>query len=636
MKKTNYKIYEELESAKLSYDTSVNILEVDLANSLGALTFLQKLKIRMIEFYSNSKYLNGMKDELGRDKPFFNIINGVIDTENAAKDLDTKDLEVVSMDGNHVQEAFLLGKEIKVWMNQENYGKSLNDQRDIHSRYGSLLVKKYTYTDENGKKRLQIQLPAWKNVWNNQIDILKNPIVELHWMLPSEMLRMSEWHQDQVKEAIKFAKKNPKNGGRVPVYELRGEFPRSYFKETQEDDFKLPEDDFDYSYQCYYLSGEIGGKKFNLYEEDDTERVYKYLARKPKPGRAFGVGVPEEGEEAQVYTNDAVLKQFRAMEYTSKVIGQTASKKLKGRNMLTETDDGTILEIEENRPITNLNLLPAGGLGQYQALISQWYDQFEKSSSAYGGQRGAQAKSHTPYRSTALQLQQSQAVFVQLRQEFGLFQEEIFNDWVLPFQAEQLTTEHILASDFTPEELKEIDRNFATYQANEAAAKFILTPGDPRNPKNITQEQYDAYLQLNKEMMQKNKAHRFLQIPKNYYKNLKAKVYVLTTGEQKDKAQVMESIANIMMIYAKNPQALQDPVLSLLFKEAVQMSGIGISSVQLMAAINEQAKQIQQQQQSALASASSAPGAPGGTNNMPMAKTEAAVNTKAPTYAPTA
>lgn len=623
MKKTNYKIYDELESAKLSYDSSVNILETDSANSLGALTFLQKLKIRMIEFYSNSKYLNGMKDELGRDKPFFNIINGVIDTENAAKDLDTKDLEVVSIDGNHVHESFLLGKEVKIWMNQENYGKSLNDQRDIHSRYGSLLVKKYTYTDEDGKKRLCVQLPAWKNVWNNQIDILKNPIVELHWMLPSEMLKMKAWHQDQVKEAIKFAKKNPKNGGRVPVYEMRGEFPRSYFKETQEENFKLPEDDFDYSYQCYYLSGEIGGKKFNLYEEDDTERVYKYLARKPKPGRAFGVGVPEEGEEAQVWTNDAVLKQFRAMEYTSKVVVQTPSKKLKGRNMLTETDDGTVLETEENKPITAVPLLPAGGLGQYQTLITQWYDQFEKSSSAYGGQRGAQAKSHTPYRSTALQLQQSQAVFVQLRQEFGLFQEEIFNDWVLPFLAEQLTKEHVLASDFTPEELKEIDTNFATYQANKAAAEKILA-GEIVYP-----DQYDAYLQLNKEMMQKNKAHRFLEIPKNYYKNLKAKVYVLTTGEQKDKAQVMESIANIMMIYAKNPQALQDPVLSLLFKEAVQMSGIGISSVQLMAAINEQAKMMAQQQQM---QAQAGPGTPG-TNNMPMAQTEAAVN-KEPAYAP--
>lgn len=623
MKKTNYKIYEELVKVKTDYDTSVNILETDTTNALGALQFLQKAKIRMIEFYSNSQYLKGMKDELGRDKPFYNIINGVIDTENTAKDLDTKDIEVVSMDGNHAHQAFLLGKELKVWMNQENYGKCLNDQRDIHSRYGSLLVKKYTFTDDDGNKRLCIQTPAWKNVWNNQIDILKNPIVELHWMLPSEMLRKEVWDKAQVKEAIKYAKKNPKNGNRVPVYEMRGEFPRSFYKETQEDNYKLPEDDFDYSYQCYYFSGEISGKKFLLYAEDDTERVYKYLARKPKPGRAFGVGVPEEGEEAQVWTNDAVLKQFRAMEYTSKVVTQTATKKLKGRNLLTETDDGTILEHEENKPITPVQLLPSGGLTQYQNLIAQWYDQFEKTSSAYGGQRGAQAKSHTPYRSTALQLQQSQAVFVQLAEEFGLFQEEIMNDWVLPFLGDRLTSEHILASDFTPEELKEIDTNFATYKANEAAKVKILSD------KVVTPEQYDAYLELEKEMMGKNKAHRFLQIPKNYYKDLKAKVYVLTTGEQKDKAQVLESIANIMMIYAKNPQALQDPVLSLLFKEAVNMSGIGISSVQLMAAINEQAKMIANQ----TLPTSETP-TPDNPNNMPMAKTEAAVN-KTPSYATT-
>lgn len=579
------KIYDELSKVKKRYNTRINILE-NADQSIGALRFWQKELIRMIEFYSNSKYLNGQKDELGRDKPFYNIVNGVIDTENAAKDIDTKNISILSMDGDHQHEAFMMNHELKKWMNETNFAKTLNDIRDTHSRYGGVLVKKVHGVDDDGNKQLFIELPAWKNVWNDQVDILNQPIVEIHWMLPSELLGMKGWKNQA--QAIKQAMDKDTNRFRVPVYEMRGTFPRSYFKEISDPNYKVSDDDLnDWSYQLYYLAGTPDQGMICLYEEDDTEQVYKFLARKPKPGRAMGVGVIEEGEEAQVWTNDAVLKQYRAMEYSSKVVGQSASRKLKGRNMLTEVDDGQILEHEENKPITVVPLVPSGGMAQFGNIITQWYDQFEKASSAYNAQRGAQGLSHTPARLAMLQLQQSKGVFQIIRQDMGFLIEDILNDWVLPFLADQLTKEHILASEFSPEELKEIDHNFATYNANEEAKKRILAD------EIVYPEDYASFMQSTKDSMAKNKAHRFLDIPKNYYKDLDAKVYVNTTDEQKDRADVLEKITNIMMIYAKNPGALQDPVLSLLFKEAVEVSGIGISSVQLMAAINDQGKMMQ-------------------------------------------
>lgn len=587
-----YKIYDELANVKSAYNQSVDLLEAE-SGGVGViggqrLSFSQRAKIRMIEFYSNSKYLNGQKDELGRDKPFYNIVNGVIDVENAAKDLDSKDMEVVDLDGNHSQDAFLFGKEVQVWMNFENWGKTLNDMRDVHSRYGSLLVKKHVYYDENNKKRICVQLPAWKNIWNDQVNLLGSPIVEIQWMLPSEIMKMTEWHKDQKEALIKYWKKTYPRKRRIPVYEMRGEFPRSFYKQMT-DETTVMEDSTDYSYQLYYMGGEADGKLFNLYEEDDTEKVYKYLARKPKPGRAFGWGVIEEGEEAQVWTNDAVLKQFRALEYSSKVVGQSASKKLRGRNLLTEVDDGQVLEHEEGKPITTVPLVPAGGMPQFQSLIQQWYDQFEKASSAYDAQRGGQAKSHTPARLQSLQLQQSGSVFKTLRQEFGIFVSEIFNDWIMPFLAEQLTTEHILAAEFTPDELKELDNNYAIYETNKKAKEAILSG------KIVSPEDYDAYMQTAKDVVAKGKGRRFLQIPKDKYKDLKAKLMFVTTGEQKDRAAILESVQNIMMMYMKNPAITQDPVLALLFKEIINMSGLGVSSIQLMAAIQEQAKQLQAQ-----------------------------------------
>lgn len=568
-------IHQELEHIKTNYEKTIDLVD--------GLPFSQKDKIRTIEYYSNSRYLNGQTDELNREKPFFNILNAICDVENSAKDVDTKDIQITSDDANHYLESWLLSKDIYVWMKEENFAKTLNDMRDIHTRYGSLLVKKVT---KNGK--LVLEMPEWKNTITDQVDIIGGTIVETHFMTASQLLKMTEWKNvEQVLEKLK-------NGGtnkRIPVYEVRGDFSKATYKDANGEKFSA-EDERVYSYQLYYLAGnpiESGKEEdFNsfvmLYCEDDTEKVYKYLARKPKAGRAYGVGVMEEGEEAQVWTNDAVLKQARAMEYTTKVVGQSASKKLKGRNLLTEVDDGTILETEENKPITALNLLPSGGLQQYNNLITQWYDQLQKTTSAYAAQRGETPPSGTPFRLQATILQQSNNVFKTLQQEFGIFLTEIIEDWVMPYLTTKLNKEHILAYDFSPEELKEIDAKFSYASANKIAVERILSGGS------ITPEEYQTFVDNYDNFIKQTKSQRFIDIPKDFYKNLKVKVTVNITGEQRNKAATLESLNNILITYASNPNLAQDPVASQLLTKIIELSGAGISPIQITGAINEKAK----------------------------------------------
>jgi len=577
-------IQEELQNIKQNYDKTI-----DLVNGLH---FSQKEQIRTIEFYNNSQYLNGQKDELGREKPFMQILNAICDVENTAKDLDTKDISITSDDSNHYLESWLLSKDIQVWMKESNFAKILNDMRDTHTRYGSLLVKKVVKDGE-----LTLELPEWKNVITDQVDIMQGAIIETHYKTASQVSKMTEWDKKGIKLILEKLKGKGSNK-RIPIYEIRGEFPKSYIKEVNGEKH-TPKDERTYSYQLYYIAGlpQESGKETTfdtlipLYWEDDTEKVYKYLARKPKAGRSFGVGVMEEGEEAQVWTNDAVLKQHRAMEYTTKVIGQTASKKLKGRNLLNETDDGTILETEENKPITALNLLPSGGLQQYNNLITQWYQQLEKTTSAYAPQRGDAPPSGTPFRLQATVLQQSSSVFKTLQQELGIFITEIFEDWIMPHQAKKLNREHILAYEFSPEELKEIDEKFTTKMANQRAIDAILSG------KMVTQEEYDGWIENYDEFIKQTKSQRFIEIPKNFYKNLKAKVTVNITGEQRNKAATLESLNNILITYASNPNLSQDPVASKLLTKIIELSGAGISPVQITSAINEKAKKDAEQLQ---------------------------------------
>jgi len=569
-------------------------------NILAGLPFKEADMIRTIEFYSNSRYLGGQTDEQDRPKPFYNIVNGFCDVENAAVDIDTKDISVTSDTASNYTLSFLVTKDIYQWMKAANFGKTLNDMRDTHTRYGSLLVKKCIYTDEDGKKQLKIEIPEWKNVISSQTNKLDNPIIEMHFMSPSKLLKKKDvWQNTKqvVEDAVKAGA-----GKEIKVYEVRGEFPVSYYKnivneQTSNPDKKeeiLDGDDTTFTYQLYYFSGGVESNidangKFTgtltpMYWENNTEQVYKYKARKPKSGRAFGVGVIEEGEEAQVQTNNAVLKQTRAMEYTSKVVGQSASKKLKGRNLLNEVEDGQILEHDDNKPITALQLMPSGGLNQYGTLINQWYLQFQRVTSAFDSQRGEQQGDIT-YRGQALAVTQSSTVFQDIQEELGIFYGEIFNDWILPFLASQLNTEHVLSHDFTVEELQWMDNNFAVNETNKILIDKILN-GDV-----VTKELQDKITQTHLDVIKKTQATRFIDILKDQYKNLKPKVTINITGEQRNKAATLESLNNIITLLSANPNATRDPFLMQLTTKILEISGAGISPVSLLSSIQESAKQ---------------------------------------------
>lgn len=588
-----YKICTELELFKRSYDTSIMVMP--------GLPFRQKDVIKMIEFYGNSKYLNGQKDELGFEKPFYNTLNGICDVENAAKDIDAKDITITSDDGNHYNESFLMTADIHEWMREVNFGQTLNEMRDIHTRYGSLLVKKCVETIDSDRQ-ITLQMPEWKNVLTDQLDIENGPIVECHWLTPGELLKKEEWNQTVIGEAIdKIAKEGTIK--RFPVYEVRAELPVSYFKEVQ--GLKPSKNDKrTYTYQLYYLLGEPmdptqvsiknGGSVYvsaelkPLYWENDTERVYKYLARKKKAGRSFGVGIFEEGEQSQIWTNDIVMKQARAMDITTKVIGQSASKKLKGRNLLSETDNGVILEHEDGKPITPLAMGPAGGFAQFSELLGQWFHQLESSTSAFAMQRGEVTTKN--FRLQSLALQQSSAVFKNLQEDLGLFVVDIFNDWILPFLGKKLNSAHILSHEFTLGELQEVDKSFATHSANEMAIEMMLSGHS------VTEQNYQMFMQTATQQVGQTKTKRFIDVPKDYYKKAKGKVTINITGEQQDKALVLEALMNVIKIYTANPQIANDPVATVFFMKMVEISNSGISPVTLIAAFQKQA-QIQAQQQ---------------------------------------
>ncbi len=560
-------------------------------NILDGLTFSQWKTIRMCEFYSNSKYIgngNGVnnangastmnRDELGRDAPFYNIVNFRVTIAKVATDLDIKDVNVESDDPQHYVKAMLLRKESYKWMKESDFGQFLNRMGYTRAKYGGVLVKKTEDDDEKGA--LKLECVQWKNVVTDQVQIMDNPIVEKHYMTYAQLLKKKDvWknvtevleRQGDMKTAKKYGVTEISN--RICVYEVKGEFPEQYLKQAQDKDY-TDDDRWQYSLQQYYIA-DVYGKSFVMYADTLKEMNYKYLAWEEMEGRGLGRGVIEDSEEAQVWTNDAIKNEKNAMDLAGKVVLKTTAKKL-GNNIL-EIDNGKIFELDDGKELDVLNLAPAA-LGEFQTQLDRWKVQADGATSSFDANTGETPPSGTPYSQTALLNQIASKPFDYRREEAGIFVSELFDDWIMPYLIKKLKKGHILVSDFTEDELNMIDQDFAVDRAN-TKVKENLLKGEYTSP-----EQYQALIQAEKLLGTK----RYLEIPDGYFDDIEASVTIDPTGEMKNKQAVLQSLSTIMgdVVKSYNPQTgkfgvFEDPRLSRLFGSIVELSGVGISPASL-------------------------------------------------------
>lgn len=581
-----YKICTEVKQLESDYETGfINILE--------GLTFSQWKTIKMCEFYANSKYLGAYggvqtqgllgnastslnKDELGRDAPFYNIVNFRVTIAKVATDLDIKDIDITSDDPKHYVKAMLLRQECYEWMKENNFAQFLNRMGYTRAKYGGVLVKKF----ENEDKELELQVVQWKNAITDQVNIVNNPITERQYMTYSEILKKKGiW--DKVEDILK-ANKNlamaKKYGvkevsNRICVYEVKGEFPIEYLKNAKDQE-TIEEDKYEYSMQQYYIA-DVYGKTYIMYAEELKESPYEFLAWEEMEGRGLGRGVIEDSEEAQVWTNDAVKNEKNAMDLAGKVVAKTTSKKI-GNNIL-EVDNGKIFELEDGKEFDILNLTPSA-LGEFQNQINRWKEQADGATSSYDANTGEQPPSGTPYSQTALLNQIASKPFDYRREEAGIFLTRLFDKWIIPYLIKKLKKKHILATDFDEDELAMIDNDFAVSRANDKVKEALL------QGHYVTPEEYQAIIQSEKLLGVK----RYLQMPDNYFDDIEAKITVDPTGEMRNKQAVLQSLSTIMgdVVKSFNPNTgtfgvFDDPRLAKIFNTIVELSGAGISPASL-------------------------------------------------------
>lgn len=549
---------------------------------LEGLYFSQKDQLKVSEFYSNSKYLQGDTDEMGRVKPFYNIVNFRVTLAKVATDLDIKDFQLTSDNPTQQVQAMLLNRENFEWMKESNFSKFLNEFTLNRAKYGGVLIKK---TMEKGE--LKISVVDWRNVYTDQMDIINNPITEVHYMTPLELQKKKgKWNGiDKLMKEIELYNSKCKRKNqlihRLEVFETRGEFTKAELKESLKQEV-ADSDLWNYSEQVYFTTS-VGDKDLVLFAEETKEKVYKYLSWEEMPGRALGRGVIEDSEQAQIWMNHAVINENNAMDLAGKVAMKTNSTEI-GDNIL-EVDNGKIFKLGANEDINTLQLVPSA-LGQFQAQINRWRDQVDNATNAYDANTGEQPPSGTPYSQTVFLSQVASRPYDFRIEQAGIFFQEVFKDWIFPYLKRKLYKEHILVTDFTEEELKVIDKAFIKFANKSFIDKMLEQPMGAEAP---TQENYNEFL---KEIMSDVKgkgAKRYIKIPEGFFDDAEVKSTLTISNETKNKAIILQSLSSILqtVIASYDPNTkkfavLEDPKLSKIFGSILEMSGVpGLSPASL-------------------------------------------------------
>src|SRR3990167_7454228 len=194
--------------------------------------------LNKIDAYHHSKFTEGDKDSLGRDKPFANIVTSAENIWYRATDIDRSQIKIRAKSGGSVINAFLKTCFVQRWMRTENFGVFLNDWGRTLSRYCSAVVK---FVEKEGK--LHRMVVPWQALIVDSVDFESNPVIEVLDLTEAQLRKRGGYNKDMVDSLCdaKTVRRLPdgttmdSKSDYIRLYELHGELPLSYITEKPED-----------------------------------------------------------------------------------------------------------------------------------------------------------------------------------------------------------------------------------------------------------------------------------------------------------------------------------------------------------------------------------------------------------------
>ena len=558
-------------------------------------SFSLRETLEKIDAYLNSKHTSGETDSLGREKPFFNIVTAATNVWYRATDIDRKNIFIRATKQEDVVLAFLFTILLQDWMRKSKFGIFLNEWGRVLARYGSAVSK---IVEKDGE--LYCEVVPWNRLIVDPIDFDNSVVIEKLWFTPAQLRKNKSYNQDLVEELIETAKTSRKLIGIsattidskdefIPVYEVHGELPLSYL--TGKD-----KDDDTYVQQMHVVT--FTGKTSNNDEFNDFTLVSGREKKSPyvithlikEDGRTLAIGAVEHLFEAQWMVNHSVQQIKDQLDLASKIIFQTSDGNLVNQNVLTDIENGDILQYTAGMPITQLNNKP--DIGAMQSFLEQWQSLGNQINGISEAMLGQNPPSGTAWRLQNAILQESHSLFELMTENKGLSLEEMLREFILPYLKKYIDTTDEISAILTDNQIKKIDKMYVPNKAlsivNEQIKKTVLSG----KIYDVTQQESDIanvgdFIQKGLTNLGNQRFIKPSEIVsrtwKDVLKDVELELEIDITGESRDTQSLMTTLTTIFQSIASNPMILKDPNVKLVWDKILNLAG-GISPLEIQEA----------------------------------------------------
>ncbi len=495
-------------------------------------------------FSYNSKFRTGQIDEEGDRKYYYNVNKNPCLVYTKAIDFDTKNIKLLTVEGGDSLKTWFMERDLKYWMRDKQFGKVLNRIFKELPIHGSVVLKIV-----NGE-------PYFVDLRNFIVDQQADTIddmnykTEIHNYTVSGFRKVAtqmKWEQSKVDDVIAEFHKM-KDTSHIRLYERYGEVT-----------------DYDAGGKATYTDkrvfmADVGVDEYDMYgnliathpgielsaDVWDGHPYWEFHADKI-PGRWLGVGVVETLMEPQIRQNEIANLQTKSSYWAALRIFQTRDGAI-NRNLMTDVRNGEIMNADSE--ITQIDMSDRN-LAFFNEETDKWKNNTEDLTFSYGIVEGKGVSGGRSGNASVIASTMANAYFGQIQENIALDVKELLYSVIIPqFQKDNtnLHTVRIIGQD--------LDTYIAMVK-NDLVTKEVIRLITTTNtfPTNHDRD----VIGIGVEQSIKQGREKIIDIPKNFYSDLKFDVDIDITQESVDTQQRYATKFAILQAITADPTMLTDP-----------------------------------------------------------------------------
>lgn len=529
------------------------------------LFFNQKQTIETIYFYHNSQFKTGDYDDEGDRKYFFNIVRNPCKVFSKAIDFDTKNIRLLTTGGGDPLKTWFMERDLKYWMRDKQFGKTLNRIFRELPIYGSVVLKIVEGTPYFVDLRNFIVEQGADTLSDS------NYIIEMHPYTPAEFRQLAKkfkWKNvDKIIEDFHRMKDTP----HIRVFERIGEvkedskdrnakysLKKVYWADVGSDVYDQNNGQLIAKYPGYELSSQD-------WTPEDTKNQYWEFHKDKIPGRWLGVGVVEELFEPQIKENETANLESKSAYWNALKVFQTRDLAF-NRNLKTDISNGQVMNSDAE--ITPINVQEQNG-AFFNEQTNKWLKNRDELTFSYDAIQGERSPAGTPLGSTQISVTQTLSYFEGIQEEIAMDIKEMLYDVIIPQFAKENTAEHTL---------RLVGKDLDTYVemckndlvAKELIRQIVLGRPFPTN------EDKDIIALAIEESIKQGK-EKILTVPKGFYSGLKYDVDIDITGESVDTRVRAATFYALLQAITADPTILTDPSKRAFLTAYAEQGGVNLA-----------------------------------------------------------